>query len=184
MAEEAQWGRPFAVALVLIALLGSFSACRAAGRAARALDDVIEAGAGRALVRVAVSAAGKVERSLEVRNRYVEAVNQHLLSLERALSTKNPKSVADEAHGFASGLTRVDVPDEVRTDTEALIRALDLLAEAAQAIGSRPTEGANRGCPVRRRTLGGPLSHQAAVLDDVTSLVWRSIARASSHMSR
>lgn len=44
---------------------------------------------------------------------------------------------------------------------------------------------ANRGgCPVRRRTLGGPLSHQAAILDDVTSFVCRSIARASSHRSR
>lgn len=137
-------GKPFGVALVLIGLVVALSACRVAGRAARAIDDVIEAGGGRALVRVAASAAGKVERALDVRNRYVDVMNQRLSSLERATAARNPTSVADEARSFASDLRRLEIPEEVRIDTDGLIRALELLADAAQAIGPRSTEDASQ----------------------------------------
>lgn len=137
-------GKRCAVVLLVIGLLAATSACRAVGRAARAIDEVVEAGAGRALVRVAASAAGRVERSLDIRNRYVDAINQHLSTLERATSARNAASVADEAREFSSGLKRLEIPEEIKVDTEALIRALELLADAADAIRSRPTEDASQ----------------------------------------
>ncbi len=73
--------------------------------------------------------------------------------------------------------------EELTAQTEQLPRLQLELGQVESQYQQAMT--ALRGCPSLCGTSGGPLSlHQAAVLDDVTSLVWRSSARTRSHMSR